>query len=253
MYFLGMDAGGSKTECAVGDESTVLGRATAPSCKIQAVGEERARVACQQGVREACAAAGIVPTELTAVCVGIAGVSRSDIAARLRAMIAEVTPARVTIVGDNVIAMEAAFGVGPGVVVIAGTGSIAHGRNGAGEEARAGGWGAAVSDEGSGGWIGRRAVAAALRARDRGEPTRLIETIEKAWQVKGPEELARVANQAPPPDFAALFPLVLAAAQARDALAGEVLMRAGAELAQLARIVMDRLWPLRAAERVRVR
>ncbi len=71
--------------------------------------------------------------------------------------------------------------------------------------------------------------------------------------MSGPAELARIANQSPAPDFAALFPVVLSASQARDALASEVLMRAGAELAQLARIVMDRLWPLRAVDRVRVR
>ena len=60
------------------------------------------------------------------------------------------------------IALEAAFGSGPGVIVIAGTGSIAYGRNREGQTARAGGWGFAISDEGSGHWIGRTAVAAAI-------------------------------------------------------------------------------------------
>ena len=64
------------------------------------------------------------------------------------------------------IALEAAFGSGPGVIVIAGTGSIAYGRNREGQTARAGGWGFAISDEGSGHWIGRTAVAAAIGAWD---------------------------------------------------------------------------------------
>ncbi len=145
MYFLGIDAGGSKTECAVGDEAAVLGRATAASCKIQTVGEERARAALEHGIRAACADAGIEPSTLARVCIGVAGVSSSDIAPKLRTMIAGITPAQVDVVGDDVVAMEAAFGAGAGVVVIAGTGSIAHGRNAAGDEARAGGWGAGSS------------------------------------------------------------------------------------------------------------
>src|SRR5205085_3362754 len=99
------------------------------SCKLQAVGDDAARAALEQGIRQACAAAAIAPEALAAVCLGIAGVSRSDVEPRLRAMLSAITPAAVTIVGDNVIAMEAAFGAGSGVVVVAGTGSIVHGRN----------------------------------------------------------------------------------------------------------------------------
>ncbi len=74
----------------------------------------------------------------------------------------KIKTSEIKVVGDNVIALEAAFGSGPGVIVIAGTGSIAYGRNRDGQTARAGGWGFAISDEGSGHWIGRAAVAAAL-------------------------------------------------------------------------------------------
>src|SRR5437868_6661721 len=98
MYFLGIDAGGSKTECVVGDEAAVLGRATAPSCKLQAVGDDAARAALEQGIRQACAAAAIAPEALAAVCLRIAGVSRSDVEPRLRAMLGAITPAAVTIV-----------------------------------------------------------------------------------------------------------------------------------------------------------
>lgn len=251
-FFLGIDGGGSKTTFAVGDESILLGRATASSCKIQSVGEEAARAALERGIAGACAAAKISSQDLVSACIGVAGVSHADIAGKLRAIVAAITPAAVEVVGDNVIAMEAAFGGGAGVIVAAGTGSIAHGRNALGEQARAGGWGSAVSDEGSGAWIGRQAVAAALRTNDRGQATALLEAVMNAWQAPSPEDIARVANAIPPPDFAALFPLVMKCADARDAVAAETLRRAGVELAQLALIVIERLWPVVADDRVRV-
>ncbi len=84
------------------------------------------------------------------------------------------------------IALEAAFGSGPGVIVIAGTGSIAYGRNAEGQTARAGGWGFAISDEGSGHWIGRTAVAAAIGAwdEDPGQNVPLIEVLLKSWRLR---------------------------------------------------------------------
>jgi N-acetylglucosamine kinase-like BadF-type ATPase len=147
------------------------------------------------------------------------------------------------VVGDNAIALEAAFGAGPGLVVIAGTGSIAYGRNPKGQTARAGGWGWAISDEGSAHWIGRAAVALAMRAHDAGETTLLVSSIMNSWHLGTREDVVRAANSTPPANFAALFPAVLAAAQEGDSLAREVLMEAGAELAQLAKIVLRRLWP----------
>jgi glucosamine kinase len=257
LFFLGIDGGGTKTECAVGDEVNLLGRATAPSCKIQAVGDEPARAALHAAIHDACRQAGVEPRQIARVCAGLAGVSRGDIRQRVTEMVRELVPGDVEVVGDNEIAMEAAFGVLPGVIVIAGTGSIAHGRNGAGEQARAGGWGGAVSDEGSGGWIGRAAVAEVMRGASSETGTMgssgLLTAIMRAWRVTAREDLARIANAMPPPDFAALFPVVLEAANQQDDAANLVLTRAGAELARLAKTVMDNLWPRPGATRVRVR
>jgi len=146
------------------------------------------------------------------------------------------------VVGDMVIAMEAASDGGPGVVVIAGTGSIAYGRNAAGQMARAGGWGFAISDEGSGHWIGRAAVTTVMRVCDEGQNGGLLENIMKVWGVITREQMIVVSNASPPPDFAGLFPAVLAAADAGDPSAHDILARAGVELATLARIVISRLF-----------
>jgi N-acetylglucosamine kinase-like BadF-type ATPase len=172
-------------------------------------------------------------------------------------MVAEVIPGEIEVVGDMQIALAAAFGPGPGVIVIAGTGSIAYGRDAAGRAARAGGWGFAISDEGSAHWIGRSAVRAVLRAADQageGETKhdqaegdrawpalRLFRELKTTWGVDSLEQLARAANANP--DFAALFPAVLAAAESGNAVARQVLGQASSELIQLAEIVLRRLFP----------
>ncbi|MGC2186067.1 MAG: BadF/BadG/BcrA/BcrD ATPase family protein, partial [Terriglobales bacterium] len=132
-----------------------------------------------------------------------------------------------------------------GVIVIAGTGSIAYGRNREGQTARAGGWGFAISDEGSGHWIGRTAVAAAIGAwdEDPDQDLRLIEMMMKSWRLQTIEQLVPAANATPPPDFAALCPAVLSLADSGDRIARDVLTQAGNQLANLAGILLRRLFP----------
>jgi N-acetylglucosamine kinase-like BadF-type ATPase len=150
--------------------------------------------------------------------------------------------ASIEVVGDMVIAHEAALGGGPGLLVIAGTGSIAYGHNAAGHTARAGGWGFAVSDEGSGHWIGVRAVSAVLQAHDLGEATLLEPAIMEHWDIASHDELVRVANAHAAPDFAGLFPLVVRAFETGDARARQILVSAGMELGAIAEAVVLRLW-----------
>jgi N-acetylglucosamine kinase-like BadF-type ATPase len=175
--------------------------------------------------------------------VGAAGAGRREVIEILRRIMKDLVGGEIEVVGDTVITLEAAFGSQPGVVVIAGTGSIAHGRNPAGQTARAGGWGFAVSDEGSGHWIGRSAVAAALRAHDEGQNSRLLEGIMDLWNIRTVEHIVLTANSSPSPDFSALLPAVLSAADSGDSLARAVLTQAGTELGVLARIVIRRLFP----------
>ncbi len=245
MIFLGIDGGGSKTACLVGDESSVLGSGSASGSNPVRLGEGKAREALVSAIRQACEVAGVTPADIHRTCVGLAGAARPEISALVRRIIAEVVSGEIEIVGDMVIALEAAFGASPGVIVIAGTGSIAYGRNGKGQTARAGGWGHAVSDEGSGHWIGRAAVSAALRASDQSGERRsaLLAQIMKLWRAESRTQLVLAANASPAPDFAALLPAVLAAADSGDAGARKVLVRAGTELSDLAGVVIRRLFP----------
>ncbi len=242
--FLGIDGGGSKTSCLIGDETSILGAGAAAGSNLVRVGEAQAREALGAAIRQACTAAKVAPSQIQKTCVGLAGAARPEIAERVQGIISELIPGEIQVVGDMVIALEAAFGSGPGVIVIAGTGSIAFGRSAQGEIARAGGWGFAISDEGSGHWIGRTVVAAAVRAWDEGpaENTRTLEGLMKSWRLQTREQLVLAANATPPPDFAALVPTVLSLADSGDRIALETLTRAGAELANLARTVIIRLF-----------
>jgi N-acetylglucosamine kinase-like BadF-type ATPase len=250
-YYLGIDGGGTKTRCVLADETTVLAKAMSGGSNMIRLGETQAREALHTAVRQVCAAAKISPHEIGAICIGAAGAARPEIAAKIRSILAELTPeiapeialTKIEVVGDMNIALEAAFGAGPGVIAIAGTGSIVYGRDVAGHTARAGGWGFAVSDEGSGHWIGRRAISAILSARDQGLDTKLTDMILQAWKLNTIDDLVQHANSTPPPDFPRLFPIVLRAADEADSTARDLLADAGAKLATLAAIVVRRLAP----------
>ena len=241
-FFLGIDGGGSKTVCEVGDETTLLGTGIAEGSNIVRVGERQAGESIATSVRKACTAARVNPKHIERTCVGVAGAARPEIAEAVRRVLAEIVSGEIEVVGDMLIASEAAQGSGPGVIVISGTGSIAYGRNSAGRTARAGGWGFAISDEGSGHWIGRMAVAATMRAYDEGQTTMLLETITKSWGVSTREQIILAANASPPANFAALLPAVLKAADAGDPAAHDILAQAGAELSTLAKIVISRIF-----------
>jgi len=241
--FLGIDGGGTKTSCVIGDENSLLGAGTSGGSNVVRVGERQARESLGAAIRQACAAANVDPTQIQRTCAGIAGGARPEIDGVVRRLLSEFVSGQIEVVGDMVIAMEAAFGSGPGVIVIAGTGSIAYGRNSNGEAARAGGWGFAISDEGSGHWIGRSAIAAAMRAYDEDgieDTGALLENIMKAWSVDSREQLVLTANKSA--DFAALVPAVVFAADAGNTTARDVLTQAGTELATLAGIVIGRLF-----------
>jgi len=240
--FLGIDGGGTKTTCVVGDDTSLLATATAGPSNVVRVGEERARESLDEAIRHACKAAGITPAQVDGTCIGLAGAARPEIAEIVRRLLSEIVSGPVNVVGDMEIAMQAAFGSGPGVIVNAGTGSFAYGRDKAGRTERVGGWGFAISDEGSGQWIGRTAITAIYRAHDEGERTMLLPELLRLWKLSSLNDLVRPANASPPPDFSSLFPIVLAVADAGDSLARSVLTQAGVELARLVKLVIRRLF-----------
>ena len=242
-FFLGIDGGGTKTECVIGDETRVLGSSFGSTVKIKKVGTEAARKALTAAVRAVCREAGVEAHDIAHTCIGIAGSSIREVTDWTQKILGELVSGEVEVVNDALIAHQAAFHGEAGVLVIAGTGSHVLGMNERGEAERAGGWGPIISDEGSGFWIGRLAVAQAMRAYDCTHSVNLLDGIMEAWKLESVEEVVSTANSNPPPDFASLLPAILRCADSGDPLAREILAASATELANLARIVIRKLWP----------
>jgi hypothetical protein len=112
--FLGIDGGGSKTTCVIGDDTSLRGSGVAGPSNVVRVGEKQAKAAISTALRQACTAANVAPERIQRTCAGVAGGARPETAAIVRRIIAELVPGEIEVVGDMVIALEAAFGIGPG-------------------------------------------------------------------------------------------------------------------------------------------
>ncbi|MDQ2924098.1 MAG: ATPase [Acidobacteriota bacterium] len=238
-YFVALDGGGTKTQCWVADDEKVLGRAATGSVKLMHLDEGAATLRLHELVRAA--GAGIPLGDVTRTCFGLAGSSSETVRAWAERTLRGVVGGEVLICGDEEIAFEAAFRGGPGVLVIAGTGSHVMGRCADGTHVSAGGRGPMLGDEGGGHWIGVEAIKAALRAEDRGVESCMLKDIEGRWGLQSQSELIAYANRRTRVEFAELTMVVAACAEGGDALAASVLERAGQELAEQVSLVASKM------------
>jgi N-acetylglucosamine kinase-like BadF-type ATPase len=243
MHVLGIDAGGSKTVCYLADASgTIVGEGRGSGANLQAHGELQVEKVLHGIIEQALGDSGIVPA---ATCVGIAGVDREDDDRIVRGIMRRLGfRAHTLVVNDALIALVAGVGDAPGVVIIAGTGSIAYGVNQERNAARAGGWGFVLGDEGSGFWIGREALMAVVREADgRGPRTGLTPLVLAHFTLEQVSELVHeiydqgLRRQA----IAALGSVVARARDEGDVVAGEILRHASEELTRAASSVIERL------------
>ena len=244
-YFLGIDGGGSKTRCVLGDDDSILGTGTSSGCSILRVGEACARDSLAGAIHEACVQAGVSPLQISRTCAGITGAADDGMASLVQRLLIEIIGGAIEVIGDMEIALESAFAGGPGIVLIAGTGAIAYGRNERGESLRAGGWGRMISDEGSGHWVVIEALRQSLHAYDAGQNPRLLRKLMNVLEARSVHDLAVRVNANAAQDFASHFPVVLAAADAGDPIATNLLDRAGRELALPVSSIATQLFPAR--------
>ena len=239
--FLAIDAGGTKTEFLLGDGACQLGRARARSIKRIRVSEAEAIQHLDDGLLQLTIASGVTLDQISCTCVGTAGETVPLVVQWLRKSLSERVAGELVIVGDVEIALDSAFGDDPGVLILAGTGSNVAGRGKNGEIVRAGGWGPALGDEGSGYRIGHRALQATVRAIDTGRSTELFHAVLNEWKLDSIHDLVEFANSRPFPDFSSLAQVVAQAAGNGDSLAMEILEAEGLALAEVALIVLRKL------------
>jgi len=231
---IGADVGGSKTAVAVSEGGPILGRVEGPGAAVRPGRALASAGIIAEVVRRALSSIGRLTGD--ALVVGSAGVGRDPERDELRkALRTENLATTVVVTTDIEIALLAAFEEGPGMVVSAGTGSIAVGRDRNGKRHRIGGYGWQMGDEGSGYAIGRAALGAVSRANDGRSPrTALSERVLSAARCDNFDALVRWAAGASPAEIAALAPAVLSVAAQGDPLAQGIADYAARELSQLA-------------------
>jgi N-acetylglucosamine kinase-like BadF-type ATPase len=236
---LGIDGGGTNTRASIVDGDKVLGYATSGSIKRLRVGAEAAEANLREALKNAYAKAGV--KGVTAACCGVASATMPGITEWVTAVFDDFGVERSEVVGDEVIALDAAFKGGPGILQIAGTGSNTIGRAPDGRIESAGGWSSRLGDEGSGYWIGLHSIRRALRAYDEGEPTQVLKKVGEIWGTPELDELVNVGDGTPGPDFAALAPAIYELAQAGDPVASGVLKQAATDLVAFVLLVRKKL------------
>jgi glucosamine kinase len=231
---IGADVGGSKTAVGVSQGGDVLVRADGPGAAIRPGRALASAGMIAEVVRRALAGVGRLSGDV--LLVGAAGAGRDPERSELaKALRAENLAERVLVQTDIELALAGAFETGPGIVVSAGTGSIAVGRDANGSQHRVGGYGWQMGDEGSGYAIGRAAMGAVSRAHDGRSPrTALSDRVLAATRSPDFDSLVRWAASASPSELAGLAPHVLEIAAQGDPLAQGIADYAARELSQLA-------------------
>lgn len=230
---VGVDGGGSRTRVLVADEQgneivSVDGAGSA----VRPGEAERSADIIAALVRDALASSDMRHVSPKVVCVGVAGVGRdAERQALWQALASRDVGEEIVVHADATVALDDAFGEGPGVLLIAGTGSVAFGRGPTGTFARCGGWGPSFGDEGSGAWIGRKALSVVTAAADGREPeTALTGAVLTAAELNDVSDLIGWAASASPGALATLAPIVMSVAEAGDLRANALLTLAVEEL-----------------------
>ncbi len=234
MIYLGIDGGGTKTVFLVADDQLhELDRfETGPSNWFSS-GEDASRKAINEGVSR-------LQHRPDAVCAGFAGAGRPESLAFYTSTLQSLLPhARVLVESDAFTAYIGAIGPAPGVLLIAGTGSICLGRRADQTTVRVGGWGSQFSDEGSGFWIGREAVRTALILADRREQSDFTGVVTRSLGIASIHDIVSAWNSGriAVPHVAALFPEVARFYPSEPA--GRILREAAAHLRRLTESALD--------------
>lgn len=242
---VGVDGGGTKTRAVIlGSDFRVLGEGLSGASNPLRVGIAGAATAIRESIDRACEAAQMRRTDLIAAEIGLAGARRRELNARMREALLGLGIGEIVVVGDADIALYGATEGEPGLIVIAGTGSICCGINARRKTICAGGWGPIAGDEGAGAWIARRALRAVAHAVDGRGPTTLLTSAACTYfHVSDPTDLS-TAIYAPTMTnerLAGFGKDVIEAAKAKDRVAREILCEGGRELGCAAAAVIRNL------------
>jgi N-acetylglucosamine kinase-like BadF-type ATPase len=248
LYIIGIDGGGTKTTailCAL--DGSILSEAQGAPTNFQIIGIERSANIILDLISSCCHSVGCSVSQIGAVVAGLAGAGRPGDKQNMHDGIIESARSRnlainnLVIESDARIALEGAFSGKPGLVVIAGTGSIVFGKNEQGKIFRAGGWGRLIGDEGSGYTIGRQAFRAVAKSLDDNRiKTKLSALFDKKFGLNSQETIIDSLYK-DNFDIASVVPAVIEAASGGDRTAKRILDNAVCELAELIEITLYKM------------
>lgn len=241
-YILAVDAGGTKAEFLLAEDGRELGRARTGTIKRVNADAGDAERNLEQALAELQRQTGVALSGVASTCIGTSGSSVPLVTDWLRQSFGRRVGGALTIVGDEEIALDAAFEGGRGVLVLAGTGSNVAARDASGNILTAGGWGPILADQGAGHWIGIEGLRRGFLARDEERQTQLLERARRLWSLPSIDALIEFANAQQPQRYGSQFAReVAAAADENDAVSIEILEQGGVELAYLAGLVIERM------------
>jgi len=240
-YVLGFDGGGTKTECVLMDSAgSIVTRSVSGPSNPTRVGVQAATSEIEKAAEVAFRESGIARNSVVALGAGLAGTGQAEMRQKMRASLERAFPGIVVNLLTDLEAALAATGKGPAMVLVAGTGSAAIGRDEQGKIWRAGGYGPPFSDEGSAFDIGSRAVARAIKEREaQGTDSILGKKILEGSGFAEWTDLQKRADVQPDQVFPMIFPIVATAADAGDRTAREILREAARQLAALLKAVAN--------------
>lgn len=244
-FVIGLDGGGTKTAAVLADmNGNVLVEEAGGPSNFQIIGVEKAAETILALIERCCRQAGCALDDVVSVTAGLTGAGRSGDQQRMReglitaAKQLHVSLRKVIIESDARIALEGAFKGKVGIILIAGTGSIAFGKDREGNVHRAGGWGRTLGDEGSGYSIGRDGLNAMTKHLDeRGKDTLLTDLIARTFDLSSQEKIITAVYRENF-DVASIAPLVIEAAEKKDPEAARILNKATFELSEHVRALL---------------
>jgi N-acetylglucosamine kinase-like BadF-type ATPase len=247
-YFIGIDGGGTKTTAVLcAPDCAILAEAQGAPSNFQIIGIEPSAHTILSLIQTCCHSVGCSISEIGSIVAGVAGAGRPSDQERLLNGILDLAQAQnltlnnLTIESDARIALEGAFSGKPGIIVIAGTGSIVFGKDERGKTYRAGGWGRFIGDEGSGYTVGQQALRAVARSLDdKNKKTALKKLFDKKFGLDSQETIIHALYKENF-DIASLVPIVIEAASSGDRVAKRILENAALELVEIIDITVQKM------------
>jgi N-acetylglucosamine kinase-like BadF-type ATPase len=249
-FVIGMDGGGTKTAAIIAAlDGTIVAEHVAGPSNFQMIGVETAAQTIFSLITECCRSAHCTPSHVLSVTLGLTGAGRAADQKRMEDGLKKFSRTQgvrlkhVIVESDARIALEGAFKGEPGIILIAGTGSIAFGKDSKGVVHRVGGWGRILGDEGSGFFIGRSGLSAVSRFMDgRGNRTLLTKLVAEKFQLTDQTKIITAVYK-DNFDVASIAPLVLDAAAREDEVSLLIIDQAAAELTDHVSALTDKLLP----------